>query len=441
MALSRVKNWIAGEVLTASDLNTEFSSILNNPVTLISPLTAAVDFDGFTLTLDAAAVTTVVSSASVSWNFTSGAKTGTPATTGSVLNFSAQTFTDNATAGSGTAAAWVGAAIARPTLAATNALVTTTDAATWYIPNAPLAGTNQTITNAWGLWIDAGNVRFDDDIIWLSGQTFAQRGILAHANTGIRTYTFQDSSDTIVGRDTTDTLTNKTLTSPTLTSPTLTSPTLTTPALGTPSSGVLTSCTGTAAGLTAGNVTTNANLTGHVTSTGNAAILGSFTLAQLNTAISDVDVGLTLSTEQATTSGTSIDFTGIPSWVKRITVMFDGVSTNGTSIPIIQIGDSGGVENTAYTSTASYIATQTTFSTGFGLAQSQAATETFFGAVTLTLQDASNTWVQTGLCTKAGTMQFSAGHKALSATLDRVRLTTVNGTDAFDAGSINIMYE
>lgn len=113
MALSRVKNWIAGEVLTASDLNTEFSSILNNPVTLISPLTAAVDFDGFTLTLDAAAVTTVVSSASVSWNFTSGEKTGTPATTGSVLNFSAQTFTDNATAGSGTAAAWVGAAIAR----------------------------------------------------------------------------------------------------------------------------------------------------------------------------------------------------------------------------------------------------------------------------------------------------------------------------------------
>ena len=257
------------------------------------------------------------------------------------------------------------------------------------------------------------------------------------------------------------------------------SPILTTPNLGTPSAGVLTSCTGTAAGLTSGNVTTNANLTGgvtsvgnaatvitnanltggvtsvgnaatvitnanltgHVTSTGNAAILGSFTLAQLNTAISDANVGLTLSTEQATTSGTSIDFTGIPSWVKRITVMFDGVSTNGTSIPIIQIGDSGGVENTAYTSTASYIATQTTFSTGFGLAQSQADTDTFFGAVTLTLQDASNTWVQTGLCTKVGTMQFSAGHKALSATLDRVRLTTVNGTDAFDAGSINIMYE
>lgn len=42
------------------------------------------------------------------------------------------------------------------------------------------------------------------------------------------------------------------------------------PALGTPASGVLTNCTGTAAGLTAGNVTTNANLTGPITSTGNA---------------------------------------------------------------------------------------------------------------------------------------------------------------------------
>jgi hypothetical protein len=66
-----------------------------------------------------------------------------------------------------------------------------------------------------------------------------------------------------------------------------TSPTLVTPLLGTPTSGVLTNCTGTAAGLTAGNVTTNANLTGHVTSVGNAAVLGSFTSAQLATALTD----------------------------------------------------------------------------------------------------------------------------------------------------------
>src|SRR3990167_11390415 len=127
MSLSRIKNWIANEDLDASDLNAEFNNILNNPVSLISPLTAAFDLDGFTITLDAAAATTFVSSASVSWDFTSGSKSGTPATTGSIANWSAQTFTDSATAGSGTATAYVAHALQRPTLAATNASVTTTD--------------------------------------------------------------------------------------------------------------------------------------------------------------------------------------------------------------------------------------------------------------------------------------------------------------------------
>ena len=81
----------------------------------------------------------------------------------------------------------------------------------------------------------------------------------------------------VVGTTATQTLTNKTLTSPTLT----------TPALGTPASGVMTNVTGTASGLTAGNVTTNANLTGHITSVGNAAVLGSFTSAQLLAALTD----------------------------------------------------------------------------------------------------------------------------------------------------------
>ena len=67
----------------------------------------------------------------------------------------------------------------------------------------------------------------------------------------------------------------------------LISPVLVTPDLGTPSAGVLTNCTGTAAGLTAGSVTTNANLTGAVTSVGNAASLGSFTSLQLITALTD----------------------------------------------------------------------------------------------------------------------------------------------------------
>lgn len=164
MALSRIKTWSAGEVLTASDLNSEFNNILGNALSLISPITGALDLDGNSLTLDAAAATSVVSSTSISWNFTSGAKTGTPATTGSVANWSAQTFTDSATAGSGTATAFAAHAIQRPTLAAANASVSTTDAATLYIANSPAAGTNETITNAWALWVDAGNVRFDSGL-------------------------------------------------------------------------------------------------------------------------------------------------------------------------------------------------------------------------------------------------------------------------------------
>ena len=120
MSLSRVKTWIAGETLSASDLNSEFNNILNNPVSLISPLTAALDIDGQTLTLDAAAATTVASTAAISWNFTSGAKTGTPGTGGSVERFSAQTFTDSATAGSGTATAFVAHSIPQHTTSASS---------------------------------------------------------------------------------------------------------------------------------------------------------------------------------------------------------------------------------------------------------------------------------------------------------------------------------
>jgi hypothetical protein len=55
-------------------------------------------------------------------------------------------------------------------------------------------------------------------------------------------------------------------------------------------------------------------------------------------------LGITSGTAVASTSGTSIDFTSIPLWVKRITVMFAGVSTNGTSPFLVQLGDAGGIE-------------------------------------------------------------------------------------------------
>lgn len=156
--------------------------------------------------------------------------------------------------------------------------------------------------------------------------------------------------------------------------------------------------------------------------------------------------GITLATPQATTSGTTKDFTGIPAGTKRIVVHFVGVSVSGTSVVLIQIGDSGGIENTGYTCVASGFATaigSTSFTTGFGLINSSTAAYAHSGQVTLQLEDSSdNTWTcHGGTTVPSVTAQgLTSGSKALSATLDRVRITTVNGTDTFDAGEVNISY-
>ena len=157
---------------------------------------------------------------------------------------------------------------------------------------------------------------------------------------------------------------------------------------------------------------------------------------------------ITLGTEQATTSGTSIDFTGIPSWVKKIIIQFVGVSTNGTSNLLIRIGDSGGIETASYAGagsgyTSGAAPSVTNYTAGFGITTADAA-NVLHGAITLTLEDSSdNTWACVGTLalSNAASMFHVAGTKSLSATLDRVRLTTVNGTDAFDAGAVNILYE
>jgi hypothetical protein len=157
---------------------------------------------------------------------------------------------------------------------------------------------------------------------------------------------------------------------------------------------------------------------------------------------------LTSGTAVAATSGTSIDFTGIPAWVKRITVMFSGVSTNGTSQVMIQIGDSGGVETTGYVgSTDNFNSSPNAglyTGVGYEIEDVGAAANVRNGNGVLTLIDAStNTWTFNSLLgfSNAATLAYSAGSKSLSATLDRVRITTVGGTNTFDAGTINILYE
>lgn len=145
---------------------------------------------------------------------------------------------------------------------------------------------------------------------------------------------------------------------------------------------------------------------------------------------------------------TTVDFTGIPAGVKRITVMFNGVSTSGTSAQQIQIGTSGGVQTTGYVGTGtngSTGASPTTanFTAGFGLNASSVAAQTQQGIAIICLLDSSNgTWVFSFNGGRDNTVTVQgAGVKTLSGTLDRIRITTVNGTDTFDAGSINVLYE
>lgn len=156
--------------------------------------------------------------------------------------------------------------------------------------------------------------------------------------------------------------------------------------------------------------------------------------------------GLQTDTAKASTSGTSVDFTGIPSWVKRITVMFSGVSTNGTSNPQIQLGTG----STTYT-TSGYVNQHSNFTTtgaansvnstsGF-VCGSGAAANTISGQFVLT-NVSGNSWVGNGCLFLASTAYtIFVGGITLGAALTAVRITTVNGTDTFDAGTINIIYE
>lgn len=159
------------------------------------------------------------------------------------------------------------------------------------------------------------------------------------------------------------------------------------------------------------------------------------------------DAGGILATEQFTVSGTSIDFTSIPSWVKRITIALIQVSTTGTSIPMIQIGDAGGIETSSYIGTATQLAgvlTHTAYSSGFLLSGAHASSVSLTGHLTLTLEDSvNNAWVGSGVIARdeATVISITAGAKQLTATLDRIRLTTVGGSDTFDQGVINIIYE
>ena len=167
---------------------------------------------------------------------------------------------------------------------------------------------------------------------------------------------------------------------------------------------------------------------------------------QVLTVVNPIQGGtITTGTSVASTSGTSIDFTGIPSWAKRITVMLNRVSTTGTVPLLYQIGTSSGIVTTGYVSSGAYcgasqFGTQST--SGFLNGAGGAIADTAVGITTI-CSLGGNTWVSSSVSGDgtADYVKFGGGSITLSGTLDRVRITTSTGSPTFDAGSINILYE
>lgn len=167
------------------------------------------------------------------------------------------------------------------------------------------------------------------------------------------------------------------------------------------------------------------------------AVTGTIVVAGQNSAI-------TASTS-VSASGTSIDFTSIPNWVRRVSIVFNGVGTNGSSAYLVQIG-SGSVTTSGYSSGGNRAGTAspvTATSTAGFIINSGASGGGKNGIFTIALMNASNGYVfsGTGYAGSEPNQYVSAGNITLGGVLDRVRITTVNGTDTYNAGSINILYE
>jgi len=154
---------------------------------------------------------------------------------------------------------------------------------------------------------------------------------------------------------------------------------------------------------------------------------------------------IVLSTAVASTSGTSIDFTGLPAWVKRLTVIFNGVGTSGTVGYLIQIG-SGSVTSSGYVGGGNRLGSSTgvpaTSTAGF-LINSGASGGAKNGSIAIKLMNTTFGYVADGVMfsSSESNQYLTGGAVTLSGLLDRVRITTTNGTDTFSAGSINILYE
>lgn len=421
MAVTRVKEWSAGEVLTAADLNAEFDNVLDNGESLAWPATGSKDFNGQELILDADQDTSITADTDDRVDFriagSDCAHFGhASGNTGAFFLFDTKAFSSTAstdigrlrigntnalTVPTGTTSVAAALFVEEPNLTATG---TITSAATLYIEAAPTEGSSN-----YALWVDDGAAQFDSTVDIDGVLTIASDIVHAGDTNNKIAFTTDAQSFETGGTSRLDL-----------------------------------SDSGMRLGAANARVTTILD-EDDLSSDSATALATQQSVKAYVDGLTGVGDHITLASEQASTSGTSITFSSIPAGVKRITVMFDGVSTDGTSGYLVQIGDSGGVETSGYFSLAGDSTGQDAYTAGFGLTRTLAnAGDVLYGAVILSLEDSSNfTWCATGVVAIDASNDraaSSAGRKALSAELDRVVVTTASG-DTFDAGAISISYE
>jgi len=179
---------------------------------------------------------------------------------------------------------------------------------------------------------------------------------------------------------------------------------------------------------------------------GNALIGGTLGVTGVLTARSNIVDGSVLATETATTSGTTHDYTSIPSWVKKITVVFDVVSHDGNEEMIMQVGDAGGFHTSSYTGSSAQMASTAVATAsetgGFALSYNSVPGGTYSGIGTMIKVDSAGTkWIWSCVMSYGNSIDVSAGRVTLDTILTQVRFTSTGTPDTFDAGSFNILYE
>lgn len=230
MALSAVKTFVGGEILYAADLNALNTNILNNALSLISPLTGNLDASSNDITaIDELAFTDAVANPSASGRVRRNGSALMWAIEDARTNTTTRVLTAQATT-SGAPAASIGVGMLFN--AESGDENPSNFGALDFIATDVGAGTEDTVL---GVNLRVAGAALTE--VWRLQATGAFRATTTHAITANRTYTFQDASDTVVMRDTTETLTNKTLTAPVLSgtatgtytlggTPTITAPTI-----------------------------------------------------------------------------------------------------------------------------------------------------------------------------------------------------------------------